>query len=157
MTAILAIDPGRTMGVALVHSSTVAPFAYASFVVTLRGCDDLSQLADFTGLRSDTSAIAFESQTGAMVGAMRAGHFNHRNLVIPELVGGLKRLAAEWGVPCIEVPISTAKKQLAGSGRATKQQVKAAAARLWPHRMSEHAADAIAVGVAALRMAATPF
>jgi len=59
-------------------------------------------------------------------------------------------VAARHGVPrIIEVPTSTAKKKLAGNGRAKKPGMIAAAVRMGVNVADEHQADALAVALVA--------
>lgn len=60
-----------------------------------------------------------------------------------------ERIAYKRQLRCIECHFSTVKVRLAGSGKATKKQMKAAAIRQGYDIETEHEADAIGVGLVA--------
>jgi Holliday junction resolvasome RuvABC endonuclease subunit len=83
-----------------------------------------------------------------------AGIAGHTTMATQKLLQGLatvaELVAAKVGTErCIEVATSSAKKKLAGHGRAEKRAMIAAALAMGVHVSSEHEADALAVALCA--------
>jgi Holliday junction resolvasome RuvABC endonuclease subunit len=95
--------------------------------------------------------LAFEEPIRGIPGRQMGATTNmHTQKLLQGLATIAELVAAEHDIKrCIEVPTSTAKKKLAGHGRADKHQMKAAAVNAGVIVGDEHQADALAVAMCA--------
>lgn len=118
---------------------------------TVIGLEDQSGVA--TAARMNVKRQLEAARRG---GEVQGFGFNASNDGVVEVVGVLKAVAFAYRVPILMMQPRSVKVQLlgTGSGKAEKQEIKAAIARLFPDagRMSSHAADGLAIAIGAERI-----
>lgn len=159
----LAVDPGLSAcGVALIEYDaegtrpivvcTVRPFAESDAVGKL---DEIARRVRGWVMTYKPEWIAYEDQAGVSVAMAALGRMNQAARRVHEVAGLLRMAAVAYDAQCIIIPPMTAKLVATGSGKASKSMVKAAVIsqlKVTP-RLSEHAADACAVWLAARKYA----
>ena len=158
----LAVDPGLSAcGVALIEYdgkgattprvvSTVRPFE-ADPVAKL---DEIARRVRGWVMTYRPGWVAYEDQAGVSIRMAALGRMNAGARRVHEVTGLLRMAAVAYDARCLVIPPMTAKLVAAGSGKASKADVKRAViAQLHvTPRLSEHAADACAVWLAARRV-----
>lgn len=158
----LAVDPGYAcLGVCV--ADEVRSGARVQVVETFRTSPSMAAGArlDAIAIRLldlanewDLDWIAYEDQAGATVGRFE----NAASRRVHEVTGLVRMLARFQRVPLLVLDPKTVKKEVAGHGHAKKGDVKECVKQLMgvAGRMSEHAADACAVWLAASRRMRLP-
>lgn len=153
---VLGLDPGLShVGVAIVrflvmrpsvlHVSTIEPVAGPETERLDTIAAEVWRLADL----HRPEAMAVEDVSSIEVAMQAAGRTNKASRRMHDVCGILRGVAAALGVPVYEVSATTAKATLTGSGRADKDQMMAAARRIFGvSDVSEHGADALGVAKA---------
>lgn len=101
--------------------------------------------------------VGVEDQRQAWIGAMKRGETNANGLLPQQAVGLARGVALGWGARVVLVSPQAVKSAVLGQGRGEKAQIKEAIDRLCERRdgpsrkLSEHAADAVAIAIAAAR------
>ena len=158
----LAVDPGLSAcGVALIEYDakgtrplvvcTVRPFAENDAVGKL---DEIARRVRGWVMSYRPAWVAYEDQAGVSVAMAALGRMNQAARRVHEVAGLLRMAAVAYDARCLVIPPMTAKLVAAGSGKASKADVKRAVItqlHVTP-RLSEHAADACAVWLAARRV-----
>lgn len=157
----LAVDPGLSAcGVALIEYDaqgtrpivvcTVRPFE-ADAVAKL---DEIARRVRGWCMTYRPEWVAYEDQAGVSVRMAALGRMNQGARRVHEVTGLLRMAATAYEAQCIVIPPMTAKLVATGSGKAKTDDVKRAVVsqlKVTP-RLSEHAADACAVWLAARRV-----
>jgi crossover junction endodeoxyribonuclease RuvC len=102
------------------------------------------------------TVIAFENQHNAWAAKQATGETNASAVKVREVVGMLRARAYQLGARLVMVTPRQIRKSLGLPAGASKEQVRAMVTRLvmgLPKTMSEHAADAVAIGICGERMA----
>ena len=159
---VLGFDPGFAQlgaGVLELHRSSTRVLHHETFLTAPDDGDDCSRL-DLLANHAldlieqyDPEAIGYEDQAGVMVALAKSGaagmNADARRLL--EVCGIIRCAARCYNLPCYAVTPRSAKVAVLGKGKstATKDTVKERVRQIFHvARISEHAADAIAIGVA---------
>ncbi len=150
MIRILALDAGRTTGVAVVDVSGASPtVVIVRHATAPKGCT-LAQEQKWLGML--TSSLIHEFGVDAVAYERAVFMRQPRSAeVLFRLYGEIEKACEEYGVLWIGVAASTAKKALTGRGDADKGKVFTAARELYPVETQDEA-DALSVGLAAAAM-----
>lgn len=162
---VLGVDPGlAAMGFAVVDLSGRRPVcAVATTIRTAPRFRIASRFAELHWAVRQSARLwgvhllAYEDPTQAQVGQYRAGRSTIRSVAgVQAVVGMLIGLGGELGIPVVAVTPAQAKCAVACKPASGKRQVQAAVRALvegCPERMSEYAADAVAIAIAGERVA----
>lgn len=163
---ILAIDPGfAAMGVGVIESlKGRLLLIHSATVRTLPGKSSDESRLDSLGkailaaiVSFEPEAMGYENQAGVEVGAqlgrgrLKSSASSRR---VHEVSGMIRAFALAFELPCYCIAPISAKCALLGKGggHAPKSQIKRAVQRLFGVKScSEHAADALAIGMGSLK------
>ncbi len=163
----VGFDPGFAfLGCGVVESTaaTTRVLHHETFKTTSKDSTDarLDAIADYVGdilEQFKPHVIGYENQAGVEVGMQRLrddegkGGTNYSSRRVHEVSGIIRCGARFYALPCYCLAPNTIKLAVLGKGggRAKKQQMKDAVRRMFQVVASEHAADAIGIGIGALR------
>lgn len=161
---ILAVDPGfAELGIAVVDAEGRQPrICHEETVRTKPPTSDTNRLAYIRGRivgvleQFPVAAMGVEDQRNAQTNQAKEGRFTNKVAYVNRVVEMVHTIGALRGLPVIEVTPGQAKVAVGCTARAGKKQVQRGVEVITGviRRRSSHAADAIAIGVAAGRRAA---
>lgn len=164
---IISVDPGIAhFGLAVLErKNPTAPWvAVVAETISTSARVGLASRLEYIWRRVDElvqinvtafDGIAMEAQARAQAGHQKRGTTNYDALAVREVVGMLRGMALCHGIPLVEVEPAAWKGCLGLKATADKKQVQRAVRALvrgCPQRMSEHASDAVGIGIGGARL-----
>lgn len=147
---VLGLDPGtRNAGLAVVQRERRGWSLIYSPV--LNSFDDLLQALAHVWLAFDVQCASMEDVSWSFLKHKRAAASGSVGMSLS--IGAVQMLAAMKRISCQKVATSTFRKMIAGSGKATSENVRTALERQWiasgwpKGAVSTHRSDAIAIAI----------
>jgi Holliday junction resolvasome RuvABC endonuclease subunit len=166
MLTVLGIDPGlAACGAAILRwpawpslSYERRPIVVHTHTIYTRPSEPLAERfrALCVALRAlgsrSIDLVACEEQSGAYAGARKRGQTNDDALYVREVVGALRMLSTELGVPFYSITPLETRTAVGLGASASKQELRERLERILDAKLSSlHVSDAAAVAVAAKR------